>query len=317
MCVKVLEHPIAFSIQEFLAAWHVSCHRDLIDMSLSEIWRPYLKAFGLFSAGLIGCDKFEVHIYHDKNYVFKCFYETQNSRNLDFLYKLSKSYHYPLNLDNPLDMYVFGYALVHAPIQWRLTASTSFDVLASCLADHAHSDGKILGGIQKVHLYAKLNGNFPHIEVLPKSLLQSVEEISVGVLNSSIPASLKGIVALHNLEKVYFDFNESCQDDYLLYRTLSSFFLLKEFELHLYHMSAKGMQELSTVIASNHTLESVIIKYYRGMRFQKYNNFCALIEAILMCSTLKSVTLDSVPFCGLNSSISNNLKVEHLKFIFL
>ena len=47
-------------------------------------------------------------------------------------------------------MYTFGYALVHAPVQWHLIPRTSFDMLVSSLADHA-PDGKILGSIVKLN----------------------------------------------------------------------------------------------------------------------------------------------------------------------
>lgn len=148
------------SIQEFLAAWHVSCHQELINEVTQVMFviapyylnsgpRPHLNTFGRFLAGLVGCDQF----WFDQNiplgtFNFHCLYEAQDfGYRTEYCQSLQKFVAWP-SLLNPLDMYVFGYILVHAPIKWRISPQTSFDVLVSSIVEHTPC-GEILG--QLVH----------------------------------------------------------------------------------------------------------------------------------------------------------------------
>ena len=119
------------SIQEFLAAWHLACHPNLVTGALVvELgWRS-LSAFLKFIAGLLGCSEFPIHDwmkYSDKNnLMIQCLYEAQEScKSLEgcvFPDGVQYTSH------TPLDMFVFGYVLVHAPIQWDLCISGYSDV---------------------------------------------------------------------------------------------------------------------------------------------------------------------------------------------
>lgn len=262
---------------------------------------------------MIGCDKFQVEGFFDHDYPLQCLYEAQNPRNLSILDKLE----YSITLSNPLEMYVFGYTLVHAPIEWELTVSTSFDMLARSLADNGNSDRKILGSFKKINVYIKKHCIPLKLDDLPRCLRDSIVEIVCGVGNAQIPTLIEGVTSLHNLKKVYFDFNEACKDDNLLYQCLpSSSNVMTELELHFYHMTAKGMQELSIAISRSQSLECITMKYYKkstDLTFQ-YCTFNKLIEAALSCSTVKSLTLDNVlPFQMLNSKVISH--VTQLEFI--
>lgn len=122
-----------------------------INHSPFVIVAPHLNTFGLFLAGFIGCDSYCRYWSSNPSYshstilkyYIHCLYETQlkstmvdgfNSDTMQFLLRIVDEA--SLTLSTPLDMYVFGYTLVHAPIQWHLSVSTSFDKLVSSLADH-------------------------------------------------------------------------------------------------------------------------------------------------------------------------------------
>ena len=106
-----------FSIQEFLAAWYVSCS-DLVDEALSKIVSqsrvitPHLRVFGQFLCGTVGyCEEFfQAMPYYISSYLLHCLYEIKDIFSIGI--KISN-----LHLSNPLNMYIFGYCLVHVPIQ--------------------------------------------------------------------------------------------------------------------------------------------------------------------------------------------------------
>ena len=125
-------------------------------------------------------------------YVLHCLYEAQDAN-----YAEPIASEIPvLDLTTPMDMYVFGYALVHAPVKWVLTVSTSCDALVSSLTDHAPPNGNILGSIVKLTVHKGF--------MLPKSpaplfwhALQSLEEFTLrdreykGSLHDIVPSLQK------------------------------------------------------------------------------------------------------------------------------
>ena len=169
MGVHIFYSFLHLSIQEFLAACHVSWNTGMIDTVISEsfvqrsdhlhqlLWpqvksysvprrvvKPHLYNFGLFLAGLKGYVEFPLTIDY---YILYCLYEAQDAKYADLMH--AKPYS-RLHLTTPMDMYVFGYALVYAPMKWNLVVSTSCDALVSSLTDHAPPTGSILGSITKL-----------------------------------------------------------------------------------------------------------------------------------------------------------------------
>ena len=131
------------SVQEFLAAWYVSNDLSLIRHCTSSIERlvfldPHLRVFGKFlSSYSLVVIKELIRLRRYDSYTISCCYKAQDMS----CFKNAK--YCSIDLKNSLDMYIFGYALVHAPIQWCLHKVTaSFDMLESSIADHA-PDGKI------------------------------------------------------------------------------------------------------------------------------------------------------------------------------
>ncbi len=148
------------SIQEFIAAWHVSNHPELSTKFISDSDR--LIMYPCFDPFLIW--------YYRAKYVYRssiimttliklllhCLYESQNPKFVSKFFE-SSQHIYSIDIDRPLDLYVFGYILVHAPIRWRATISTSSDMLVSSLKDHESSRTKILGSISELILLKELS----------------------------------------------------------------------------------------------------------------------------------------------------------------
>ena len=151
------------SIQEFLAAWFVSRHPDLVDKTIAQSFnasekdnyqpevKSHLHAFVRFLAGMVGCNKFPIKfkpIVIDKRikhleigkpeYFLSCFYEAQDT---DYLNALPENASWDIKFyphSPPIDMYTFGYTLVHAPIRWELCPHAhDCGMLVRSLADNA------------------------------------------------------------------------------------------------------------------------------------------------------------------------------------
>ena len=326
------------SVQEFLAAWHVSCHPDLVHTAANSLYAmfncenetPHLRAFGLFFAGLVGFSSFDENMKIDGNhlwrsYVHKCFYEAQDTGLLsslcDFTVPFTEVYEgrsryildslhsiTPLNMDisNPLDAYVFGYTLVYAPIQWRLKMLISFDTLASSIANHAHSSDEIMGSIVGLNIRGEF---FNKLETLPLCLRETVVEMICSVYaKAPVPALCKAISLLPRVQGAIITEAELCQDAPLLYRSLR-FFSLTKLSFHFKDMSLEGIQELAKTIASSNTLKEVILKSFIRPQLLKLSVQCALhrlMDAIL-CSPVKSLETN-IFFVPTN----NATKIEHI-----
>ena len=168
------------SIQEFLAARHVKCHSELKLASNPLLVKAkpffltnqgYLTTFRYFIAGMIGyADLIDIDLLFNSisSFLVMCMYEAQDCSQLSFDQCLK------INPSNPMEMYAFGYVLVHAPIQWHLYYSgVPFDILASSLSDHASSIDKIQGSIVELTI-EMFNDVDPRLQLLPKCLLHSI-----------------------------------------------------------------------------------------------------------------------------------------------
>ena len=287
------------SIQEFLAAWYVKCHPELrlvsnslfIEAKLPHILSDqisYLTTFGYFIAGMIGSDSFEFNKSDDIMSPFQimCMYEAQDCSQLSSDNRLSV---FP---SNPMELYAFGYVLVHAPIQWWLCnyKLPSFDILASSLSDHASSTDQIQGSIVGLSL-ENLNriDVDPGILLLPECLLHSITSCYFrGGYTATV--SLQLLPNLTILQSITLNFNNSVEKwDFLLYQLLRHF-NINNFEIEFNFMTLKGIQELSTTLFSSCTIESVTIKCYETDPI-----FSRLVEAALSSSTV--ISLDTnIPF---------------------
>ena len=298
------------SIQEFLAAWHVRCHPELKLASnplLIKAKPPffsdkigYLTTFGYFIAGMIGYDLFELNFspIYSTLFLVMCMYEAQDCS------RLSSDQCLCIIPSNPMEMYAFGYVLVHSPIPWHLCniKVPSFDILASSLSDHASSTDQIQGSIVGLTIEI-LNG----IELrLPKCLLHSITTCS---FSRHITASvlLKLLPNLINMRIIEIDLSMSInQDDYLLYEMLRHF-PIKVFELMFEHITLMGIQELSTTLSSSSTIEDVTLKCYLTDP-----PLSELVEAALSSSTIISLQTN-IPFHIPPTQYHNNI-IETMVF---
>ena len=276
------------SIQEFLAAWHVKCHPELKLASNSLLVKTYLTTFEYFIAGMIGyADLIDLdfHSYSSTSFLVMCMYEAQDCSQLSIDQCLE------ITPSNPMEMYAFGYVLVHAPIQWNLVSSVPFDILASSLSDHASSIDKIQGSIVGLTIQNfMLNVVDPRPQLLPKCLLHSITSMTC-LLRAQVTASvlLKWLPNMQNI--TLFLSNSIDQDDYLLYELLRHF-KIKKLKLKFHHITLMGIQELSTTLSSSCTIEEVALKCYNPDNSLKLSG---LVEAALSCSTVKYLQTN-IPF---------------------
>ena len=315
------------SIQEFLAAWHISqlpnltyqgVFSSITDRARCNTIDFYLEAFSKFLAGLIGCDKFPegrltlqfgkiytdtFHYLHSSN-VLRYLYEAHDPSNFGVFF--NDQPYYSTFLRTPLDVHIFGYCLIHAPVEWQVEVSTSLEGLTSSLACHMPSNEKIAGFVRRLHAYVYCEKPKFHIEKLPRHVRHtiSIMHVTVFVSTCSLASLSAGILSLHNLEEFYLDIRTKFEDDYLLFRALGRLSILHlKFELN--SLTAKGIEELSTVIAGSCSLKSINIKCcgsYNVSAQDEEREVHQLVEAALSCCTVTqlSVTIPSMKhfICG-------------------
>ena len=266
------------SIQEFLAAWYVSCHSDLVDEASKTVSQfgqviPHLKVFGQFLCGIVGyIEKIFQGIKTQFSYLMHCLYEIRDISELKlniktFYIQLST----PLRLTTPLDVYVFGYCLVHVPIQCqKVSIHTSLEMLVHSLSEHTKkTNGGTLGTIKNLHIdvhdsvhvsskLTSLTKYFPkfHINSLT---LYGISSPLVPVLSDWISKSSPGLTS------IALKFSESCEDDCLLYQSIQHITNLQEFSLVCRTPTRKGVQELCKIISTSSTLTKLVLQCHPAL----------------------------------------------------
>ena len=114
---------------------------------------------------------------------------------LTFVEKISGGH---IVLSSPMEMYIFGYALLNVPAVWDtiVLPYCSFDTLVSSLTDYAQPGGKVLGTI------AELNADQDHLSTSPTflDLLESVRSLTLqdcdspGKLSSLLFRALRALL---------------------------------------------------------------------------------------------------------------------------
>ena len=319
------------SIQEFLAAWHVSCHPELFDY-VSRLVRKSQQVrhnFGLFIAGLIGCNRY---IFKGiTSYMISCMYEAQDcSRLKNISPSDAESGHFSVYLSGPVEMYAFGYVLVCAPIPWSvMLIDVPIDVLTSSLSEHSCL-GKVQGSIVNLtvnSVFRMLHLNFEAFSL--NGVLQFITHLNLQYVANSFLAkignSIACLVQLQSITLINLNYGPSSMD-YLFYQSLQSNSKLKKLSLEFSHISLKGIQKLSSSIANSHSLEHIKLQYV------KYSNYCrvppkdcdpyllftyeeanlhSVVKAALSCSTVKTLTTN-IPFQVSNSEVISG--IEHMFF---
>ena len=161
---------------------------------------------------------------------------------------------------DPLDFYVFGYCLVHLPIQCQsvsIHVFTSLEMLVHGLSEQ--KNGRILGNIEDLNFFfqdcvdrtslSNYLSNF-HIRYL------SLYEIS----SPLVPILVEWILKMSpRLKSIGLHFSE-CEDDYLLFQSIQHT-NLEEFCLEYYSTppTQKGVQELCKIITTSSTLTGLVL----------------------------------------------------------
>lgn len=319
------------SIQEFLAAWHVICYPDLVSKVMEQSFdelpefsnclpkvKPHLSVFSRFVAGMIGCKEFPLKFkipaskfkYLDNSgHIMSCFYETQDS---NYLNSLPTGSFWHVNLSTPLDMYVFGYTLVHAPIQWEIAISTHVEMLLRSIADNSCPSGDQKGCIEGLEVGLEdTDYVIPSLELLP---LQSLISLQLTGTFDSLPAQTSLLSAFPKLQRFSLTCLEICENDYLIYQALKHTHL-EEIELRFPSMTEEGIQAIVKFLSSNHTLQFVHIvcsnKKEDNSVLRKEWDYHRLIEASLSCPTVKSIETN-IPYRYFNNICQ---QVEKLSFM--
>ena len=282
------------SIQEFLAAWYASRNPELVARAISFTFKenevsyfdsaagafivtPHLYNFGLFLSGMIGTK--EIRPSHVKFNLYS-FFESQGAQG-----DLKPDYDQEelVYLSTPIDMYVFGYALVHAPgVDWALNVRTSCDALVSCLHDYN----------------------------TPKPGCICCLEISAGNLSDLIKdmfVILKGLKSL-----TIYSLNKSCKNDHLLFQGIANIPNLWSLTLAFDHITTQGLQELVNLVSHSTTLYDVTFYFGKECSFNSALGFVSapmcswytaerlgldqLIAAALSCPTVKYLKVRGFPF---------------------
>ena len=214
-------------------------------------------------------------------------------------------------LSSPMDMYIFGYALVNVSTVWNISTvySCSFDTLVSSLADCALPGGKVLGTI------ATLTASQDHLSTSPTflHLLQSVR--SLRLYDCDSPGKLVEILpALQSLESITLSMKYHHNNN-LVYRALSKgFYHLRNLDLEFDHIGHKDLDPLVEILQSQpfkHLHFSFNHKLFTPAREVDCNR---LIVAALSLPTLKSLSVTNVLFTLKKNDIPKNLKCVHLAF---
>ena len=270
------------SIQEFLAAWHVSHHLELVSsaMSCGRRIQLYLKAFGLFLAGLIGCDDYIIEEEY-LMYIVNCLYEAQGCSCLS-KQPLPK---YTLFPQSRIDMYAFQYLLANAPIEWHLTLDFLHPLALDALDG---STANVLGSVVKLIAYVYCGEMLSRLPLCP--LLKHVRELEFEGCHGPLKfinctKVLQILPAILDVEKVTVCDHCSISgvdcDDYLLYQSLNSLSKLQVLNITVGTITEKGMNVLSRTISGLQALQQFKFHYWEDRMELNQECLCRLTEAIL------------------------------------
>ena len=162
----------------------------------------------------------------------KWLFEAQDLTNFDFFYKYCRKK--SVDLHTPLDMYVFGYTLVHGAVQWEVNTETSLDALVSSLRVHAPSGNGIAGSITKLDLWT---GSNYCIEQLPECVRHPITSLHLSVrTDSNIPSMVISISSLHNIKEFSIELIAEHKDDYLLFGALTEMSCLEDLSVTVHRI---------------------------------------------------------------------------------
>ena len=184
----------------------------------------------------------------------QCLYEAQEScKSLEgCVFPVTGYYTYH---STPLDMFVLGYVLVHAPIQWRLGIIEYSDVsqLVNACKDSCNR-GSILR-LVIANLYSPCS--LSKFEELPALLLQ-VSELIIHSSQSTLTLPTKWMSSLHNLCNLKVENFRPIEDSQLFYRVIGSHPKLRRFSITISaDTPTNEIKALSEFLASSRTLNDV------------------------------------------------------------
>ena len=323
------------SIQEFLAAWHVTCNRTLMSGDFfTDFNNSSLNAFWQFLAGLLhDCNVFPLDcIARNIQAIVRCLYEAQNScKSLEGY----KSPHYictPFITINPIDLYAFGYVLARTSLQWDLHLGYCSRGMSHLVNSLKNASNTILGTISKltVRTFEWAPDSLLRLEELPTCLLEQIGELDIQCYRN-VPVTqpiLKLFSSLCHLHT--FTLYGLCLPDgsHLLLQAIRSSKFRNFCFVFDFILTVEEINELSECIAASSTLEHFKLLYEDRsddddddysensddccVCFEEVFGFSAIVKAALSCSTLKALSTN-IPFPP-GGRISNNLESIEFKY---
>ena len=304
------------SIQEFLAAFCVSCYpEDLVD---PLVFRHNYDIFGSsscnickFLCGLMKCSASypEVKLW---KWIFGTFginkcgdygsllcswlYEAQDFENFLSLTReceQSEDYSLAITIQSPLVMYAFGYSLAKLPIDYfQVKIRTSLDTLQSSLADHAshHLSGSIISLTVDTWMYSE--EEIEQLASLFTNYSGLVMGVSIKIKDIDQPLFTRFIPALCDTKSMSLWFFGICEEDYLIYQSMKNFTELEELYIHCSGCTRKGAEELSKVISSSPlkelTLNYSALHHYPMITVDPFASY-SVVNAALNSPTLETL----------------------------
>ncbi len=283
------------SIQEFLAAWHVSIHPGLSNWVCSHIidefgngMIPHFEMFVRFVFGIIGPIASEINFLlniwnasnEDIKLLLHCLYEAQNPEIMSIFFESSKNY--SIHIDSSLASYEFGYILVHVPISWRVSISASSDMLVFGLEDQDH---KISGSISELTLYNEFHSE---LNSLPSCVTKHTTTLSFMPIYNNVTLGY---------------YIEPYEDDHLFLQSLTN---LRKLDVNFcYGFSSRSAEELSEFIANSSTLDSVTLRCSVSYMLE----LDSVVEAVLSSSTVTSLETNFPVLISNRTNISD-IKID-------
>ena len=285
------------SIQQYLAAWYVSCRFDLVDEAFSKIVSqsrpiPHLGVFGQFLCGIVGYNKefFQKVSILGSSYLLHCLYEIQDISKLSKDMKASI-----LHLFTPLDMYVFGYCLVHVPIQCQsVHIYTSLEMLVYSLS--THTNGGTLGTIKGLYINVQESVHIISFKLTSLTKYFHINSLTLNQIFSPLVRDLAEWISKNSpgLTSIGLEFSESCENDYLLFQSIQCITNLKEFSLECYTPTQKGLQELSKIITTS-SLTNLVLEYHPALLCHETTKSSDIIASSrLLWEALSSSTISAL-----------------------
>ena len=312
------------SIQEFLAAWHVSHRPELIQKIMNKVFdsslrTPLYDAFGKFMSGICGsklvfeCSHLWKKMYRPNdvewhgNYLSECLYETQDrSLCLPFptVFELPR-----ISLNNSFDVIMFVHCLVNVRLSWCVSINCYTKECLDLLKNKDHMSGSI----KEIRVSAENMNEVQELFSFMNSRGKPIEKFFLWEITDEVTCTQKliGDIALfHDCSRVDLLFAEICKNDHILFRSLMEFTNLTSLNVHSMGFTTNGTRQLCDLIESSYNLVNfgVFYDYSHALGYFDIYRLCDRHSIkVTKCEIFTHKFWISVCQCSESSTTSNSL----------